>query len=154
MSGGRDPNSLVSAHVVWSDLRRSRGWAELALGTRDVEVMRDPRIRGCDDGGPTRRSVAEIAREKPRRLREPSPHRESNEQGIVRLKTFKDDLPASQAGRRVLVGGHRPTLRRLEAWPAGVSLSQAAGAPWSGRPGWSYTMDIMPTTSTERMGQP
>jgi broad specificity phosphatase PhoE len=133
------------AAVFCSDLRRSWETAELAFGVSGVPIVRDRRLRECDYGALTQHPVAEIERERSRRVQEPFPNGESYAQAAIRVKGFVDDLPAIfYAGRRVLVIGHRATQYGLEHWLNSIPLAQAVVAPWSWQPSWTYEIEVAP----------
>lgn len=115
------------AAVFCSDLRRSWETAELAFGASGIPIVRAPRLRECDYGNLTRHPVAEIARERARRVQEPFPNGESYAQAAIRVQAFLDDLHVAYAGRRVLVVGHQATQYGLEHWLNGIPLAHALG---------------------------
>ncbi|HYY64259.1 MAG TPA: histidine phosphatase family protein [Gaiellaceae bacterium] len=131
--------------VYTSDLRRAVETAELAFGDTGIPIHRDPRLRECDygvlNGGP----IADVERERERRIDEPFPGGESYRQAVERMRSFLTDLAAERGSGRVVLIGHGATLWALEHLLEGRPLEELATAPFDWQEGWIYEL----TASTE-----
>jgi broad specificity phosphatase PhoE len=86
--------------VYTSDLRRAVETAELAFGGSDIPIRRDPRLRGCDYGILNGAPVADVERERARRIDEPFPGGESYRQAVERMRSFLSDLAVERGSGR------------------------------------------------------
>jgi broad specificity phosphatase PhoE len=127
------------AAVFCSDLLRAVRTAEIAFGDRGIPIVQDPRLRECDYGALTRRPTTEIERVRASHIAVPFPGGESYEQCVARVSSWLAEASATHPGHAVLVIGHRATFYALEHLLRGVPLEQAIAAPWSWRPGWTYS---------------
>jgi len=71
----------------------------------------------------------------------PFPKGESLRDVSDRVRSFLADLALQWDDRRVVVIGHRATLMSLEHLLGGVSLDEAASAPFIWQPGWEYLLE-------------
>lgn len=131
--------------VYTSDLRRAVETAELAFGGSGIPIYPDPRLRECDYGVLNGAPVADVERERARRIDEPFPSGESYRQAVERMRSFLSDLASAGASGRVVLIGHGATLWALEHLLKGVPLEDLATAPFRWQEGWVYEL----TASTE-----
>jgi len=134
--GARRRNSGIEI-VYASDLRRSWRTAEIAFGGTGIRIVRDVRLRECDYGEMSGRTVAEIEAYRVRAVHEPFPGGESYTQAAARLRAWLDDV-GQLPERRLLVIGHRATFYTLEHLLRGVPLERVISAPFEWRPGWVF----------------
>lgn len=123
--------------IFCSDLQRSYKTAEIAFGNRTL-IIKDKRLRECDDGNLTRHPADEVEPQKVVHINKPFPNGESYEQAAQRMKEFLDDLKKNYDGKKVMVIGHRATQYGLEYWINGVSLEILTTTPFKWQPGWVY----------------
>jgi len=84
----------------------------------------------------------QIHAERPHRANTPFPEGESLRDVAGRVKSYLDDLARDWNGKRVVVIGHRATLMVFEHLLDGVSLQEAATAPFEWQPGWRYVLEV------------
>jgi broad specificity phosphatase PhoE len=142
--GERRRQERVDA-VYTSDSRRAVETAELAFGDYGIPIHLDPRLRECDYGELNGRPVAEVDRERIRRVDEPFPGGESYRQVVVRMRSFLDELATEHDSARVVMIGHSATRWALDHLLEGVPLEELVNAPFRWREGWIYEL----TGSTE-----
>jgi 2,3-bisphosphoglycerate-dependent phosphoglycerate mutase len=116
--------------------------AEIAFGDRGIPIVQDARLRECDYGALTRHPTTEIEGARASHLRVPFRGGESYQQCAARVASWLTDASAAHLGQTVVVIGHRATFYALEHLLRGVPLEQAISAPWSWRPGWTYTEKV------------
>jgi 2,3-bisphosphoglycerate-dependent phosphoglycerate mutase len=126
------------ATVFCSDLIRAFRTAEIAFGDRALPIVRDARLRECDYGMFTRRSVLEIEARRAAHVSIPFPSGESYEQVVARVSAWLTEVTTRFSGRTVLVIGHRATHYALEHLVGHVSLHDAVSSTWHWQPGWTY----------------
>ncbi len=126
--------------VFCSDLSRSYETGEIAFKDRDIQIIKDERLRECDYGNFTQHSSDEVKALKEKYIEVPFPKGESYEQTSVRMKDFLKDLLKNYGGKTVMVIGHRATQYGLERWIKGVPLKEVVTAPWQWQPGWTYRL--------------
>jgi len=103
--------------------------------------MRDPRLRECDYGRLTRRSIRDIEAARAAHVTTPFPDGESYQQVARRVAAWLDDVVRDYARQTVLVVGHRATFYALEHLINAVPLRDAVRAPWQWQPGWLYVVE-------------
>ena len=128
------------AAVVCSDLMRSYRTAEIAFGSGNMLIIRDPRMRECDYGSFSGFPVEIVNRERSGRIHQPSPDGESYNQVVERVRDLLSDIVARFRGQRLLLIGHRATWYSLEHLLAGVPLQESIEMPWAWQPGWTYQL--------------
>lgn len=126
------------ATVFCSDLIRAFRTAEIAFGDRALPLVRDARLRECDYGMFTRRSVLEIEAQRAAHVSVPFPNGESYEQVVERVSAWLTEATIRFSGRTVLVIGHRATHYALEHLVRHVPLDDAVSSTWRWQPGWTY----------------
>lgn len=126
--------------VFCSDLQRAVETAEIAFGAA-AAVYPDDRLREYDYGTMTGVPSDLIHAERPRRVDAPFPEGESLRDVAQRVRAFLDDIARDWDGKRVVVIGHRATLLAFEHLLGGVTLEEAAAAPFRWQPGWRYAME-------------
>jgi 2,3-bisphosphoglycerate-dependent phosphoglycerate mutase len=126
------------ATVFCSDLIRAFRTAEIAFGDRALPIVRDARLRECDYGMFTRRSVLEIETQRAAHVSVPFPNGESYEQVVERVSEWLTEATIRFSGRTVLVIGHRATHYALEHLVRHVPLDDAVSTTWRWQPGWTY----------------
>jgi len=126
--------------VFTSDLRRAVETAEIAFPD-GVLVHRDRRLRESDYGTMTGAATEEIDADRPNRVNAPFPDGESLRDVVRRVECFLADLARDWDGKHVVVIGHRATLLAFEHQLRGVSLEEAAAAPFEWQPGWRYVLE-------------
>jgi len=139
--GQRREGERVEA-VFCSDLRRAVETAEIAFA--GVPIHADQRLREYDYGTMTAAPVKQIHDERPGRADTPFPGGESLRDVAERVRTFLDDLARDWDGKRVIVIGHGATRQALDYLLGGMSLEQAASAPFTWEPippSWRYVLD-------------
>jgi broad specificity phosphatase PhoE len=117
--------------VYCSDLRRAVETAEIAFGT----FTADARLREQDYGERTGAPSNEVEAERPRTVDTAFPGGESLRDVAARAEAFLDDLPDSGT---ILVIGHRAIKLAFDHLLAGMSLADAARAPYEWKPSWTY----------------
>ena len=138
LGGRRQHNDL--AVVFCSDLQRAFRTADIAFGSRELRVVRDPRLRECDYGRLTRRPVRDIEAERAAHITTPFPDGESYEQVARRVAAWLDDVVRDHARQTILVVGHRATFYALEHLIKTVPLRDAVLSSWQWQPGWLYLL--------------
>lgn len=123
--------------VFTSDLWRAWRTAEIAFGQR-VPVVRDFRLRECDYGKWTRRPSAEVEAQLATHLVTPFPGGESYGDVVARVRACLEEVLAENAGRTIVVVGHRATWFAFEHLLRRRPLAEVVGAPWQWQPGWRY----------------
>lgn len=129
--------------VFCSDLRRSYETGRIAFAGRDLEIIKDERLRECDYGDLTRHPSEEVELAKAEHIAIPFPNGESYERTATRMKGFLEDVLNNYEGKRVMIIGHRATQYGLEHWIEKKSLSEAVTAPWKWQPGWTYSLEML-----------
>ncbi len=129
------------AAIFCSDLQRSYRTGEIAFQGRGIPILKDRRLRECDYGDLTQHPSSEVDPAKLRHIDEPFPHGESYVQTTERMGDFLRNLFKEYDGKRVMIIGHRATQYGLEHWINGVGVKDAAAAPWSWQPGWTYQLN-------------
>jgi alpha-ribazole phosphatase/probable phosphoglycerate mutase len=145
------------AAVFSSDLRRAVDTAELAFAGsgsplerplprgEDLSALKRPlrtdwRLRECNYGRLNGMPVAQLDRERPRRIDTPFPDGESYRQVVHRVATFLDDLLDEWSGTQVLLIGHAATKWALQHLIDGVPLESLVLAPFAWQPGWRFRL--------------
>ncbi len=129
------------AAVYCSDLQRSYKTAEIAFKGKSIPIIHDARLRECDYGTFTRRSVKEVEALRGAHVHNPFPNGESYEQTTARMKDFLRDALRAYDGKTVMIIGHRATQYGLEHWIRQVPLEEAVIASWKWQPGWTYQLE-------------
>jgi broad specificity phosphatase PhoE len=136
--------------VYTSDLRRAVETAEIAFGSSGIPIRRDARLRECDYGDLNGRPVAEVERERVRRVDEPFPGGESYRQVVSRMRSFLDELATRHGSGRVVVVGHSATRWALDHLLLGDPLEQLVAAPFRWQEGWLYELTGSAESTAER----
>lgn len=132
------------AAIFCSDLSRSFRTAEIAFGERPVSTVPDARLRECDYGDLMRRPASEIDQRRVRHLVDPFPNGESYQQVADRVSGWLREVTRQFDAGTVLVIGHRATFYAFEHLLNGSTLHDAVTAPWTWRPGWTYSSRPQP----------
>ena len=127
--------------VFCSDLQRSFKTAEIAFGDRNIQIIKDMRLREIDYGQMSGFDSEEIKKEKPLRVTNPFPGGESYQQACERVERLLEELKEGYEGKTVMIIGHRATQYGLEHWIKGIDIGEAVEAPWKWQPGWIYMLD-------------
>lgn len=130
--------------VYCSDLRRSYRTAKLAFESRDLDILRDPRLREYDYGKLTRQPREAIEAVRARHMEQPFPGGASYRQAVMRLQSALSDMCEYDEGFCMLIIGHRATQYGLEHWLKGVPLVEAVRAPWVWQPSWEHRLEELP----------
>lgn len=145
--GQRYKNETFDA-IFCSDLQRSYKSAEIAFGDK-YPIIKDARIRECDYGDLTGHPSDEVEPLKVDHISEPFPNGESYEQAAKRMKSFLDDLkknyeglPGGEAGKKVMIIGHRATQYGLEHLINGKFLEELVRTSFKWQPGWIYKLSV------------
>jgi len=136
--GERRRHERIDA-VFCSDLRRAVETAEIAFGGR-VDTYPDHRLREYDYGTMTGAPSVRIRKELARRVDEAFPEGESLRDVVERMRPFVSELASTWDGKRVVVIGHIGTRLALDHLVGGLSLEEAASAPFEWQPGWEYVI--------------
>ncbi len=136
---GRRHLSRPPAAVHASDLGRAVETAEIAFGTTDVPLHFDARLRECDYGDMTGMPVAKLDRERALHVTQPFPGGESYADVVVRVRSFLEEIAASD-GRTLLLIGHSATRFSLDHLLADQDLATVVWAPFDWKPGWRYRL--------------
>ncbi len=126
--------------VFCSDLQRSWRTAEIAFAGRNLNIIRDDRLRECDYGDLTRHPTPEIEEWRVRAITQKFPNGESYEDCATRLKSFLDDLKRDYAGKTVLLIGHRATHYALDHLINHETLHDAITKKFIWQPGWQFQL--------------
>ena len=137
--GERRRNDGIQA-VFTSDLRRAIETAEIAFGETPIPIHQDWRLRECNYGERNGTPRDELERARRKHLDHPHPGGESWRQAIRRVEPFLDDLRVRWRSGRVLLIGHIATRWALEHYLNGVPLEDLAGAEFTWRAGWEYSL--------------
>lgn len=130
--------------IFCSDLQRSYRTAEIAFYGRNINIIKDARLRECCYGDLTHRPSDEVEPRKSEFINSPFPNGESYEDCSRRMKEFLRDLLKNYNGKTVMIIGHRATQYGLEHWIKGVPLRSAVTASWLWQPGWEYHLSHHP----------
>jgi broad specificity phosphatase PhoE len=135
--------------VYCSDLRRAYETAEIAFGSRKgLSIIRDRRLRECDYGDLTQKSVSDIEFEMPGRIMVPFPHGESMLDVERRVGDLVSDLRRMQSMRNVAVVSHQAPQLALDVilsgktWPEAIAEDWRKSKPARWRPGWQYVVKV------------
>ena len=137
--GTRRRDDGIDAIFV-SDLVRAVETAEIAFGGTGIPLELDWRLREIDYGELNGAPVADVERERRRRVDVPFPGGESYRDAAARVASFLGDLRASHAGGRILLVGHTATRWALDHLLAGEPLEQVVTEPFDWREGWEYVL--------------
>ena len=137
--GGRRRADRIAV-VYSSDLGRAVETAELAFGGSGIPIRLERRLRECDYGELTGMPSARLREEVPLRVETPYPGGESYGDVVERMRSFLADLIRDHDGERVLLVSHAAPRWALEHLLEGVSLAEAATAPFDWQPGLEYVL--------------
>ncbi|WP_227013419.1 histidine phosphatase family protein [Pseudonocardia sp. EC080619-01] len=126
--------------VFSSDLERAAETTRIAFSGMTLPVFLDWRLRECDYGRLNGAPAAQMAAEKPARIRTPYPGGESWEQALDRVLGFLRDVTSRWQGRRVLVIGHVATRWELDHFVNGISIEELIASDFGWREGWEFTV--------------
>jgi len=128
------------AAIFCSDLKRSYHTAEIAFAGRDIEIIKDARLREANYGDLNRQPESEVTHRRGQYITKSYPNGESYEQTTEKTKTFLEELLQNYDGKKVLIIDHRATQYALEHFVNHVPLEKAVTDLWAWQPGWEYNL--------------
>jgi len=137
--GERYKNEHFDA-IFCSDLSRSYKTGEIAFGDREIDIIRDERLRECDYGDMTNHPSGEVNGQKGMRVRMPFPNGESYEQTTNRIEGFLKEIHTKYDNKKIMIIGHRATQYGLENIILRKPLEKVVTEPWKWQPGWKYEL--------------
>jgi broad specificity phosphatase PhoE len=129
------------AAIFCSDLGRAVETVEIGFRGSGIPVYLDPRLRECDYGDWNGMHVANLARQRNRRITKRFPRGECYLDVIERMTSFLTELHRDWDDHLVLVVGHSATRWALDHLLDGRPLEQLVDEPFDWREGWHYRLD-------------
>jgi len=130
--------------VFCSDLKRAIDSAELSFGDR-YEIIHDQRLRECNYGDLTGRSVKKFKGNMKDYINTPFPNGESYKDVERRIADFLDSLKKTYDGTHVAIVAHQAPQLALDVLVRGKSWNQAIDDDWrkkkAWQPGWEYVIE-------------
>ncbi len=130
--------------VFCSDLIRAVDSAELVFGGREIEIIKDVRIRECDYGEYNRKSSVIVEPLQEKNIETSFPNGESYEEVKSRIEGFVDFLRENYDGKMVAIVAHKAPQLALDVILEGKNWGQAFADDWrktkSWQPGWTYVV--------------
>jgi len=117
--------------------------AEIAFKDRDIQIIKDERLRECNYGDMTRGSSDETEPQRSKFIDKPWPNGESYQDCAKRIRDFLTDILKEYDGKKVMVIGHRATQYGLNNIINHIPLNKAVTDPWQWQPGWEYKLDTI-----------
>ena len=128
--------------VFCSDLKRAVESAKLNFYNRDIEIIKDPRIRECNYGDYNGKD-SKLASYSTH-IEENFPNGESLLDVEKRIKEFLDDLKANFDGKRVAIVAHKAPQLAIDKITNNKTWEQALADDWrinhDWKPGWEYIL--------------
>jgi alpha-ribazole phosphatase/probable phosphoglycerate mutase len=103
-------------------------------------VFLDWRLRECNYGDLNGALAAEVARVRPRCVKNPFPGGQSYREVVENTRSFLSDLRREFDGRRVCVIAHTANKWALDVLLNGAQLEDLLVADFGWREGWEYTV--------------
>ncbi len=130
--------------VFCSDLKRAVDSAKLAFG-RNVEIIKDRRLRECDYGDFTGRLAVEFKDRMIDFVEQSFPNGESYKDVEKRIADFLGFLKQNHDGKHVAIVAHQAPQLALDVLLKGKTWEQAFAEDWrktkAWQPGWEYILE-------------
>lgn len=137
--GKRYQNSLPDV-VYCSTLQRSYMTAEIAFYGTCLSIIQDARLNECNYGTYNGKQVVEVEALRQECILQPFLGGESYLETTAKMRSFLNEIASTQAGKRVMIIGHRATQYALEYLINRVDLEKAVTDSWKWQPGWCYVL--------------
>ena len=129
--------------VFCSDLKRAIESAKLNFYNRDIEIIRDERLRECNYGELDGKYKSLVVYED--HINKPFPNGESLKDVENRMRDFIDFIKENYKGKTVGIVAHRAPQLALEVILNGVGWENAISNDWrktgAWQPGWEYIIN-------------
>ena len=126
--------------VFCSDLKRAVQSSKLDFYNRDIEIIRDARLRECSYGNYDGKSHSLVTYED--HITTPFPNGESMADVEKRLRDFVQYLKQNYDGKKVAIVSHKAPQLALDVITKNISWQQAISEDWrktgAWQPGWQY----------------
>lgn len=139
--GERYKNEAFDA-IFTSDLKRAFETARVAFGEREIEIIKDSRLRECNYGDFNRHPNSEVEPLKIKHILEPFPNGESFAMAVNRVNEFLEEVIQNYAGKKILIIDHRVTWYALEMRTKNKTIEDLVIADWKWQPGWKYQLQM------------
>lgn len=129
--------------VISSDLNRAIESSKLDFYNRDIDMIRDPRIRECNYGSLDGKDASLVVYHE--HIKERFPDGESLEAVEERLRSFIKYLKENYDGKKVAIVAHRAPQLALDVILKNMSWKEAIANDWRNtknwQPGWKYIIE-------------
>lgn len=129
--------------VFCSDLKRAVESAKLNFYNRDIEIIRDRRIRECNYGDLNGKDSSKVDYSK--HIEEKFQNGESLKDVEKRIREFVKFLKENYDGKKVAIVAHRAPQLAIEVVLNGKTWKEAIETDWrktkSWKPGWTYIIN-------------
>ena len=126
--------------VFCSDLKRAVESAKLNFYNREIEIIKDKRIRECNYGDLNGKESSKVDYSK--HIEEKFKNGESLKDVENRMRKFIEYLRQNYDGKRVAIVAHRAPQLAMEVILNGKTWEEAINEDWrktkSWKPGWTY----------------
>ena len=130
--------------IFLSDLSRAIETAEIAFGKRNIQMVKDARLREIDYGDLTQRPTKDVYPLMPAKINEPFPNGESCKDVEKRIREFLEDAKKEYDGKHIAIVCHKTPQLAIEVITQGKTWEQAIKDDWrlknpkAWKPGWKY----------------
>jgi len=130
--------------VFCSDLRRAADSAQLVFGDREIQIIKDKRLRECDYGDLNGAEEFVLKSYDPVKMR--FPNGESYIDVEKRIRSFLKDLLVKYPEKHAAIVAHKAPQLALDVVISGKTWKQAVAEDWRNkepkewRPGWIYIL--------------